>query len=126
MSAPGPQRRRDAALRSWPTLAAYQAGDPRRQASREVLFGSDWYTRQDLPPWRAAWVQATGEFIVVRLDAVREADCGPVRLLGTFADLDVLEIGLRAWPRVAGWAGSLPWLEARIAGLTSEGQDRVR
>jgi hypothetical protein len=120
MLASGPQHRRDAMLPSWRTLAAYQAADPRRQASREVLFGSDWCTRQDLPPWRAAWVQATGEFIVVRLDAVREADCGPVRLLGIFADLGVLEIGLRAWPRVAGWAGSLPWLEARIAGLTAE------
>jgi hypothetical protein len=119
MPVPGPQHRRDAVLRSWSTLAVYQAGDRRRRASREVLFGSNWYTRQDLPPWRAAWVQATGEFIVVRLDTAQEADYGPVRLLGSFPDLGVLEIGLRAWPQAHGWAGSLPWLEARVAGLTT-------
>jgi hypothetical protein len=117
MSVPGPQHRRSALLPSWSTLAAYREADPRRRVSREVLFGSNWCTRQDLPPWRAAWVQATGEFIVVRLDAVREAECGPVRLLGRFPDLGVLEIGLRAWPNVHGWAGSLPWLEARVGGL---------
>jgi hypothetical protein len=98
-------------------MAAYRAGDPRTRGSREVLFGSNWCTRKDLPPWRAVWVQATGEFIVVRLDAVVEEECGPVQLLGTFPDLGVLEIGLRAWPNVHGWAGSLPWLEARVAGL---------
>lgn len=89
----------------------------RRQASREVLFGSTWYTRRDLPPWRAVWVQATGEFIVVCLDGPREAEHGPVRLLGRFPDLGVLELALRAWPHVAGWAGSLPWLERRVAEL---------
>jgi hypothetical protein len=104
MPGSGPQHRRGALPMSWSTLAAYQAGDPRRQASREVLFGSDWYTRQDLPPWRAAWVQATGEFIVVRLTSAHEVDHGPVRLLGTFPKLGVLEIALRAWPHVAGWA----------------------
>jgi hypothetical protein len=102
---------------SWSTLAEYQAGDPRRQASQEVLFGSNWYTRPDLPPWRAAWVQATGEFIVVSLAGAHEADHGPVRLLGTFPDLGVLEIGLRAWPRMAGRAGSLAWLQRRVTGL---------
>jgi hypothetical protein len=112
MPVPGAQHRRDAMLRSWPTLAAYQAADPRRRASREVLFGSDWLTRQDLPPWRAAGgSRRRGEFIVVRLDAVREADCGPVQLLGTFADLGALEIGLRVAScsglgRLAALAGS--------------------
>jgi hypothetical protein len=43
-------------------------------------------------------VQNTGEFIVVRLDGAPEADHGPVRLLGTFPDLGLLEIALRAWP----------------------------
>jgi hypothetical protein len=76
-----------------------------------VLFGSTWYTRRDLPPWRAVWVQATGEFIVVRLDGAKELDYGPVRLLGTFPDLGPLEIELRAWPHV-GWVG---WVAA-VAG----------
>ncbi len=117
MPVSGPQPRPDALPTSWSTLAAYQAGDARRQASREVLFGSTWYTRRDLPPWRAVWVQATGEFIVVHLGGAREADHGPVRLLGTFPDLGFLEIALRTWPHVAGWAGSLPWLERRLAEL---------
>lgn len=73
--------------------------------ARDVLFGSTWYTRRDLPPWRAVWVQATGEFIVVCLDGACEAERGPVRLLGTFPDLELLEVALRAWPHVAGWAG---------------------
>src|SRR5574341_59912 len=115
---------------SWSTLADSPAGDARRRAARAVLFGSDWHTRQDLPPWRAAWVAATGEFIVVCLAGTDEADHGPVRLLGTFPDLGVLEIGLRAWPRVTGWGGSLGWLEGRVAELVtpvvepSGGQDR--
>jgi hypothetical protein len=82
-----------------------------------VLFGSTWYTRREQPPWRAVWVQATGEFIVVRLDGAREAEHGPVRLLDTFPELGVLEVALRAWPHAAGWAGSLPWLERRIVEL---------
>jgi hypothetical protein len=122
MPVAGPQHRRDDGLPSWATLAAYLAGDPRRRDSREVLFGSNWYTREDLPPWRAVWVQATGEFIVVRLDAIEEADCGPVRLLGTFPHLGVVEIGLRAWPRMHEWAGSLQWLEARAAGLVASAE----
>ena len=83
----GPQHRRDRLPPSWSTQAAYRAGDPRRQASREVLFGSNWRTRQDLPPWRAAWVAATEEFIVVHLNVVHEEECGPVQLLGAFPDL---------------------------------------
>jgi hypothetical protein len=104
MAVSGPQQRRGASPTSWSTLAAYQEGDPRRQASREVLFGSDWYTRQDQPPWRAVWVQATGEFIVVCLAGTHEADHGPVRLLGTFPDLGVLEVGFAPGRR---WRGGL-------------------
>jgi hypothetical protein len=119
MPDPGPKPRPAASPRSWSTLAAYQAGDARRRASREVLFGSTWYTRRDLPPWRAVWVQATGEFIVVRLAGAREAEHWLVRLLGRFPDLGVLEIALRPWPHVAGWARSLPWLERRVAELAT-------
>jgi len=79
------------------------------------VFGSNWCTRQDQPPWRAAWIQTTGEFVVVHLAGDREGDHGPVRLLGTFADLAKVETALRGWPGVAGWAGSLAWLEHRIA-----------
>jgi hypothetical protein len=61
--------------------------------------------------------QTTGEFIVVHLNGAQEQDYGPVRLLGTFPDLGCLELALRAWPHVAGWAGSLPWLERRLAEL---------
>jgi hypothetical protein len=119
MPGSGPQHPGGGSPTSWSTLAAYQAADRRRQASRDVLFGSTWYTRQDLPPWRAAWVQATGEFIVVCLHGAQEADHGPVRLLGRFPDLGFLEVALRAWPQVAGWAGSLAWLEHRVAELNA-------
>jgi hypothetical protein len=55
---------------------------------------------------------------VVRLNGAPEAEHGPVRLLATFLpDLGLLEIALRAWPQVAGWAGLLPWLERRVAEL---------
>jgi hypothetical protein len=56
---------------------------------------------------------------VVCLDGAHEQEHGPVRLLGTFADLGLLEVALRAWPHVAGWAGSLPWLERRVAELAT-------
>jgi hypothetical protein len=39
---------------AWPTLAAFHAANPTRAGSREVVFGSEWYTARERPPWRAS------------------------------------------------------------------------
>jgi hypothetical protein len=80
----------------WPTLAAFHAADPRRAICREVTFGSEWYTARDRLPWRASWIQATSEFIIVQLAGKQEADHGPVELLGMIAD-EPVELGPRGW-----------------------------
>ena len=98
----------------WPTLAAFHAADPRRGTCREVTFGSEWYTRQQWPPWRASWIQATREFIIVQLGGEQEADHGPVELLRVIA-LEPIELGLRGWSGMSGWQGGLPWLRNRVA-----------
>ncbi len=104
---------------TWPSVAAFHAADRARASSREVVFGSDWYTARELPPWRASWIQATGEFVVVRRAGAREADHGPVELLAVVGTLGELELGLRGWWGMCGWAGSLPWLRGRVAELAT-------
>jgi hypothetical protein len=66
----------------WPTLAAFRADNSRWATSREVTFGSEWYTNRLDPPWRSSWIQATGEFIIMQLTGTQEAQHGPVELLG--------------------------------------------
>ena len=103
--------------RAWPSVAAWRAADPRRRASREVWLGSEWYTTRSRPPWRAMWLAATGEFVVVQLTGASDDQHGPVELLAVVPELATLEVGLRAWPQITGWAGSLPWLRRRVAEL---------
>jgi hypothetical protein len=104
-------------MAAWPTLAAFHAAKSARASSREVVFGSEWYTARERPPWRASWIQATGEFIVVQLAGGAEAEHGSVELLATTGTIAPLELGLRGWWHVCGWAGSLPWLRARLQEL---------
>jgi hypothetical protein len=101
----------------WPSVAAWRAADRRRAASREVWLGSDWYTTRTQPPWRAMWVAATGELVVVQLTGAGEEQHGPVELLAVVPELATLELALRTWPQITGWAGSLPWLRRRAAEL---------
>ena len=101
----------------WPSVAAWRAADPRRAASREVWLGSEWYTTRSRPPWRAMWLAATGELVIVQLTGASDDQHGPVELLAVVPELATIEVGLRAWPQITGWAGSLPWLRRRVAEL---------
>ncbi len=104
---------------TWPSVAAFHAATPARATSREVVFGSDWYTARELPPWRASWIQATGEFVIVQLTGATEPEHGPVELLAVIDALGKLEVGLRGWWGMCGWAGSLPWLRGRLTELAT-------
>jgi len=35
---------------TWPSVAAFHAADPARATSREVVFGSEWYTARERLP----------------------------------------------------------------------------
>jgi hypothetical protein len=63
------------------------------------------------------WVAATGELVVVQLTGAGEEQHGPVELLAVVPELATLELALRTWPQITGWAGSLPWLRRRAAEL---------
>ncbi len=103
----------------WPTLAAFHAADPARATSREVVFGSEWYTARERLPWRASWIQSTGEFVVVHLTGRHEAEHGPA---SGVAGRDRHDRATGAWAaplvgHVRLGAGSLPWLRPRLREL---------
>lgn len=102
---------------TWPSVTAFHQASPARATSREVVFGSDWYTARERLPWRASWIQATGEFVIVQRTSAHELEQGPVELLAVVGTLGELEVGLRGWWGMCGWAGSLPWLRGRLAEL---------
>src|SRR5205085_1969637 len=64
--APGPARRRRG--RSYPSLADFYNGDPRRLASPERDVGLYWRDGAGEPLHRAAWVEDTGELYIVRAE----------------------------------------------------------
>jgi hypothetical protein len=48
---------------------------------------------------------------------MQEAEYGPVELLAVTKTIAPLELGLRDWWGMCGWAGSLPWLRSRLTEL---------
>lgn len=106
-----------APLASWPTLAEFYAQDLRRGRSHELEIGSLWRNRDVDPPWRAAWLEATGEFVVVGRAAAPAGPPGPVELLGVLPDRYTLEVGLRGWWQVCGEPGALTWLRHAVGRL---------
>lgn len=105
--------------RQWPTLSTFYAQDLRRARSHELQVGSMWKTDDAAPPWRAAWLETTGEFFVVRYDGPHDHDPGPVEVLGILPDRFTVEVGLRGWWHTCGYQGSLAWLRARVGQLAA-------
>jgi hypothetical protein len=94
--------------RTYLSLSAFYASDPRRRSSRERDVGLWWRSVRG-PTYRAAWVQDTGELYLFQ-HALTGPGSGSVHLVGgTFdaADLDEL---LDGWRERCGRAGSLEWL----------------
>jgi len=94
--------------RTYLSLAAFYASDPRRRSSRERDVGL-WWRSDRGPTYRAAWVQETGELYLFQ-HALTGPGSGSVHLIsGTFDAAD-LDDQLDGWRERCGRAGSLEWL----------------
>ncbi len=96
--------------RTYLSLAAFYAADPRRRHSRERDVGLWWRSRGG-PTYRAAWVQDTEEIYLVQ-HGLTGKGAGRVHLLGETAGFAELEARLDGWKDVVGTRGSFEWLLA--------------
>ena len=96
--------------RTYLSLAAFYAADPRRRHSRERDVGLWWRSRGG-PTYRAAWVKDTGEVYVVQ-HGLTGKGAGRVHLLAETVDFDELERRLAGWKDVVGTRASFEWLLA--------------
>ena len=102
--------------------------DPRRRASDEVEFGSDWHDA-DQVRFELSWVVDTGEIYAMRMpmepidyDPVfgssmvepLDADTVTVEVLGVFADRDEVESRLSGWQEAMPKENSLVWARERL------------
>ena len=92
---------------------------PQRAPSREEDVGLRWLDGEGRV-YRAAWVEDTGELILVQLGRPSEGG-GHVEVLGVFADRDELDEALSGWREACGSPGSAEWLRERasIGALTT-------
>jgi hypothetical protein len=97
---------------SYPSLADFGWGDRRRLRSRERDFGLRWISAASPWPWRAAWVEGTGELYVVQ-SGEASAGGGHVEVLAVAFDLAAIDRALAGWEEVCGEPGSLDWLRQR-------------
>jgi len=96
----------------YPSLHHFAWADPRRIPSRERDFGLRWLTDPPDSPWRAAWVEATGELYVVQSGDPADGG-GHVEVLGVAASVDGVSAALAGWGDRCGEPGSLNWLRRR-------------
>jgi hypothetical protein len=100
--------------RTYLSLAAFYASDPRRRDSRERDVGLWWRSVRG-PTYRAAWIQDTGELYLFQ-HALTGPGSGSVHLIaGTFAAGE-LDVRLAGWQERCGRPGSLEWLLEAISG----------
>jgi DNA-directed RNA polymerase subunit RPC12/RpoP len=88
--------------------------DRRRLPSRERDVGLRWRAAEAGSPWRAAWVEDTGELYVVQSGEPATGG-GHVEVLGVARELPDLAAALAGWEDVCGEPDSLDWLRARCA-----------
>jgi hypothetical protein len=99
--------------RTYLSLAAFYASDPRRRGSRERDIGLWWRSRRG-PTYRAAWVRETGELYLVQ-HGLTGPGGGSVHLVEETFSLAALERRLEGWDDVVGTPGSFEWLLGRLA-----------
>ena len=76
---------------SFPSVNAFRAADPRRLGAVEIDFGGPWRTATFGPAYRAAWLPATGELVLIRLgDLPPGAD--RVELIAQVSDRSTLSL----------------------------------
>jgi hypothetical protein len=102
----------DPIARTYLSLGAFYASDPKRRGSRERDVGLFWRSRNG-PSFRAAWVRDTGELYLFQ-HALGGRGGGSVHLLRPTMDEPELERRLYGWDDVCGQEGSLEWLLARL------------
>jgi hypothetical protein len=98
------------------SLRAFYEANSSRVPAPEPDFGLWWREARDGPVYRAAWVEATGEFYIVRCDAPANGG-SEVEVLAVTTDRRELEKGLTGWRSVCGQEHSLEWLRSRAEAL---------
>lgn len=102
--------------------------DPKRRASEEIEYGSDW-TDANGVRGELSWIVDTGELYVMAepvepmgSDGIGDlyvqdmpTDAVTVEVLGTFASREDLERRLEGWEAAMPGANSLEWVRARVA-----------
>ena len=100
--------------RTYLSLSAFYASDPRRRDSRERDVGLWWRSVRG-PTYRAAWIRDTGELYLFQ-HALTGPGSGSVHLIsGTFT-AGGLELRLAGWQERCGRPGSLEWLLEAVSG----------
>jgi hypothetical protein len=100
--------------RTYLSLSAFYASDPRRRDSRERDVGLWWRSVRG-PTYRAAWIQDTGELYLFQ-HALTGPGSGSVHLIaGTFTAAE-LDTRLAGWQERCGHPGSLEWLLEAVSG----------
>jgi hypothetical protein len=100
--------------RTYPSLDAFYAADPRRRHSRERDVGLFW-RGEGSATFRAAWVQETGEVYLVAHGHPMDGG-GTVDVLARRFGLGELNAALRGYRDVCGRRGSLHWFLEHLAG----------
>jgi hypothetical protein len=117
-------------------LNDFYDADPRRRASEELEFGSDW--NDDGARTQVSWIEATGELYAMRdplgalvTDVIGDTRASPVadkdlsvEPLGTVPGRAAVEAVMSGWENaMASGPDSLAWVRERIAHASSELDD---
>jgi hypothetical protein len=117
-------------------LNDFYDADPRRRASEELEFGSDW--SDGGARTQVAWIEATGELYAMRdplgalvTDVIGDTRASPVAdedltvvALGTVPGREAVERVMSGWETaMASGPDSLEWVRERIANASSEMHD---
>ncbi len=109
--------------------------DPRRRASEELEFGSDW--DEGGARTQVSWIEATGELYAMRdplgrlvSDFIGDQSVTPVadqqltiEVLGTVAGRDAISAVMSGWEAAMAPADSLTWVRDRVAHAATELHD---
>jgi hypothetical protein len=98
-------------------IEAFYDQDPRRRASEEVEFGTEW--QQDGQRFELCWVADTGElYLMAEPDSRQELATASVtvEVVAVVHGRDNIESLLAGWRDEMGGPDSLTWVRARASG----------
>jgi hypothetical protein len=98
--------------RTYPSIEAFYAEDPRRLNSRERDIGLYWRSGRSVT-FRAAWVHETGEIYLFRHGSPFEGG-GTVKVVRRRFSLYEVQRELRGYREVVGRRESLAWFLDRV------------